>query len=139
MRREETKPEDLQTASCATIETLRTKTGTGRYTALLRTPARATEQSEHSWLGSLELSVCTWTAWTMPVKPTSRMHNKDRATIDVSLRDLYPFEVKRNAPLQPYFWVYHELENTMHPVAFKLPSRKVTDQRVPAGVWSGRG
>jgi hypothetical protein len=66
---------------------------------LTRTPAWATEQIEHSWLGNLELSVCTWTAWTMPVKATSRIHSKDRTAIDPFLRDLYPAEIKRNAPL----------------------------------------
>ena len=100
MRREETKPKELQTTSGDTIRTVRTKSGTGRYTALLRTPECATEQIEHSWLGSLELSACTWTAWTMPVKVTRRIHNKDRAAMEVSLRDLYPDEIKRNAPVR---------------------------------------
>jgi hypothetical protein len=139
MRREETKPEDLQRTSWATIGTVRAKSGTGRYTALLRTPACATEQIEHSWLGSLEFSVCTWTAWTMPVKVTSRIHNKDRAAMSVSLRDLYPDEIKRNAPLQSCLWVYHELVVRCTPVAIELPCRKVTAQRVPVGAWFGRG
>jgi hypothetical protein len=65
---------------------------------LTRTPAWATEQIEHSWLGNLELSVWTWTAWTMPVKATSRIHSTDKAAIGLLLCDLYPDEVKRNAP-----------------------------------------
>jgi hypothetical protein len=55
-------PEDLQITSADTIGAVRTKSGTGLYVVLLRTPACATEQTEHSWLGSLELSVWTWTA-----------------------------------------------------------------------------
>jgi hypothetical protein len=57
MRREETKPKDLQTASGEFVKTARTNIATGWYTAVLRTPEWATEQIEHSWLGSLELSV----------------------------------------------------------------------------------
>jgi hypothetical protein len=57
MRREETKPKDLQTASGDVVKTARTNIATGWYTAVLRTPEWATEQIEHSWLGSLELSV----------------------------------------------------------------------------------
>jgi len=57
MRRQETKPKELRAASGETVRTVRTKSGTGLYTALLRTPEWATEQTEHSWLGSLELSV----------------------------------------------------------------------------------
>jgi hypothetical protein len=89
MRREETKPNELRVPSGDAVTTVRTKSGTGRYTALLRTPEWATEQTEHSWLGSLELSLCTWMAWTMPVKVTSRIHSKDKAAMEVSLRDLY--------------------------------------------------
>jgi hypothetical protein len=56
MRREETKPRELRAASGTTTSAARTKSGAGRYTVLLRIPAWATEQTEHSWLGSLELS-----------------------------------------------------------------------------------
>jgi hypothetical protein len=100
MRREETKPNELRVSSRDAVTTVRTKSGTGRYTALLRTPEWATEQTEHSWLGSLELSVCTWTAWTTPVNVTSRIHNKDRAALIVSLRDLYPDKINRIAPFR---------------------------------------
>jgi hypothetical protein len=101
MRREETKPNEVRVPSVVALTTVRTKSGAGRYTEVLRTPEWATEQTEHSWPGSLELSVWTWTAWTMPVKVTSRIHNKDRAAMDVSLRDLYPHEINRNAPFRP--------------------------------------
>jgi len=57
MRREKTKPKESRATSGDTIGTARTKSGAGRYTAVVRTPACATEQIEHSWLGSLELSV----------------------------------------------------------------------------------
>ena len=86
----------------------------------MRTPAWATEQIEHSWLGNLELSVCTWTAWTMPVKATSRIHSKDR--IDVSLRDLYPDEIKRNAPLRSQDLDIPRLGPTMHAITGRLSS-----------------
>jgi hypothetical protein len=88
----------------------------------MRTPAWATEQIEHSWLGSLESSVCTWTAWTMPVKATSRIHNKDRARADVSLRDLYPDEIKRNAPLRSQALDIPRLGPTMHAITSRLSS-----------------
>ena len=106
---------------------------------LTRTPAWATEQIEHSWLGSLELSVCTWTAWTMPVKATSRIHSKDRARTDVSLRDLYPNEIKRNAPFVNAILGIPRVSRTMLYLADKLPGTKVIDGTVPAGAWSGRG
>jgi len=57
MRREETKPRELRAASGTITSAAGTKSGAGRYTVLLRTPAWATEQIEQSWLGSLELSV----------------------------------------------------------------------------------
>jgi hypothetical protein len=100
MRREETKPNELRVCSRDAVTTVRIKSGAGRYTALLRTPEWATEQTEHSWLGSLEFSVCTWTAWMTPVNVTSRIHNKDRPAPIVSLRDLYPDEINRNAPFR---------------------------------------
>ena len=100
MRREETKPNELRAPSGAAATIVRTKCGTGQYVAVLRTPEWATEQIEHSWFESLESSVWTWTAWTMPVKVTSRIHNKDRAATDLSLRDLYPNEINWSAPLQ---------------------------------------
>jgi hypothetical protein len=53
---DETKPEDLETASGTTNSMVRTKTGAGRNSALVTTPECATEQREHSWLGSLEFS-----------------------------------------------------------------------------------
>jgi hypothetical protein len=65
------------------------------------TPECATEQIEHSWLGTLELSECTWTAWTTPVQAISRTHNKDRKTMHMSLRDLRALEIKKNtSPVQ---------------------------------------
>jgi len=35
----------------------------------------------------------------MPVKMTSRIHNKDKAAMEVPLRDLCPDKINRNAPL----------------------------------------
>lgn len=58
------------------------------------TPAWATEQTEHSWLGSLELSEWTWTAWAKPANATNKTQARDN-----SLRKAFLFElVKRNAP-----------------------------------------
>jgi hypothetical protein len=88
------KPEDLQITSGEAVRTVRTKSAKGRYTVLLRTPEWATEQTEHSWLGSFELSVWTWTAWTTPTNVTRRTHNKDTAAMQLSLRDLYSAEIK---------------------------------------------
>jgi hypothetical protein len=139
MRREETKPNELCSTCGDATRTRRTKSGTGRYTVLMRTPAWATEQIEHSWLGSLELSVCTWTAWTMPVKATSRIHSKDRARIDVSLRDLYPNAIKQNAPSANAILDIPRVSRTMLYFADKLPGTKVIDGTVPAGAWFGRG
>ena len=99
MRREETKPNEVRVPSVVALTTVRTKSGAGRYTAVLRTPEWATEQTEHSWLGSLELSVWTWTAWTMPVKVTSRIQIKVRPA-DTPLRDLCLNEIKRDYLLQ---------------------------------------
>jgi len=48
MRRQETKPKEWWAASGDTVRMVRTKSGAGRYTALLRTPEWATEQIEHS-------------------------------------------------------------------------------------------
>src|SRR5580692_1726784 len=90
----------------------------------MRTPAWATEQIEHSWLGNLELSVCTWTAWTMPVKATSRIHNKDRPTTHLSLRDLYPNAIKQNAPFANAILDIPWLKRTMLYLAEKLPYPK---------------
>src|SRR5579863_5659781 len=87
MRRDETKPNDGRATSADRTKALRTKSGTSWFAELLITPAWATEQIEHSWLGSLELSVWTWTAWTMPVKVTSRIQIKVRLA-DTPLRDL---------------------------------------------------
>jgi hypothetical protein len=87
-----------------------------------RTPAWATEQIEHSWLGNLELSECTWTAWTRPVKATSRIHNKDRAAIEASLRDLYPGKIKPNAPMRKAILDIPRLGPTMHAISGGLSS-----------------
>ena len=95
MRREKTNSEELETTSAEIVGALRTNSGRGRYTPLLRTPACATEQTAHSWLGSFELSLWTWTAWTTPTNATRRIHHKDTATTRVSLRDLYCEEIKR--------------------------------------------
>jgi hypothetical protein len=89
---------------------------------LTRTPAWATEQIEHSWLGNLELSVCTWTAWTIPVKATSRIHNKDRPTTHLSLRELYPGEIKSNALLRSQGLDIPRLAPTMHATTARLSS-----------------
>jgi|SRR5579872_5512341 len=97
MRSEKTKPNELRVPSGVASTNLRKKSGAGRYTALMRTPECATEQTEHSWPGSPELSLWTWTAWMTPVNMTSRMHNKDRAAIEVSLRDLYPCQITQKA------------------------------------------
>ena len=43
------------------------------------------------------------------MKVISKTHNKDRAAGNMSLRDLYADKIKRNAPLQYRFWVYHKL------------------------------
>jgi hypothetical protein len=99
MRRDETKPNDGRATSADTTKALRTKSGTSWFAELLITPAWATEQIEHSWLGSLELSVWTWTAWTMPVKVTSRIQIKVRPA-DTPLRDLCLNEIKRDYLLQ---------------------------------------
>lgn len=72
--------------------------------AFVSTPECATEQIEHSWLGSLEFSECTWIAWTTPVQAISRTHNKDKNAEYVSLRDLCPVEIKKSASPMP---VYH--------------------------------
>jgi hypothetical protein len=88
----------------------------------MRTPAWATEQIEHSWLGNLESSACTWTAWTMPVKATNRIHNKDRAAVNVCLRALYPDKIKRNAPLRSQGLDIPRLGPTMHAITARLSS-----------------
>jgi hypothetical protein len=138
MRREKTKPADLQTTSGETARTLRTESATGRYTVLLSTPACATEQTEHSWLGSFDLSEWTWIAWTTPTKATSRMHNKDTAAMHVALRDLCSVEIKTDAPLwlqvrYTTIWPYDALYSS------EVAIRKITARRVPAGAWSGSG
>ena len=48
MRREETNPFDCETATGAVADARRTGMGAGRYGALVRTAACATEQIEHS-------------------------------------------------------------------------------------------
>lgn len=100
MRREKITPEDLRAPCGETVRTVRTKRSKGRYTALLRTPEWTTEQTEHSWLGSFELSVWTWTAWTTPTNATRRTHSNDTAArhVSLSLRDLYSAETNPDAP-----------------------------------------
>src|SRR5215813_3736403 len=43
------------------------------------TPECATEQLEHSWAGTRELLVWTWTAWTIPTKPIRSMPRQARS------------------------------------------------------------
>ena len=122
MRRQETKPKDLLTASGDVDRTVRTKIVAGRYMAVLRTPEWATEQIEHSWLGSLVFSACTCTAWTKPVNVTSRIHSKDRTAQDAPLRNLYPDEIKTSAPFSMLNVGIPQVNRTMHATTLKLPA-----------------
>ncbi len=71
MRRDKTNAELRTITSGVTLWMALSITGIGWYTEVPITPQWAMEQMEHSWLGTLESSECTWTAWAKPATPTS--------------------------------------------------------------------
>jgi|HubBroStandDraft_1064217.scaffolds.fasta_scaffold2140692_1 hypothetical protein len=75
----------------------------------------------------------------MPVKATSRIHNKDRARACFSLRDLYPNAIKQDAPSANAILDIPRVSRTMLYLADKLPGTKVIGGTVPAGASSERG
>src|ERR1700689_159541 len=97
MRRKKTKPDDPEMVSGKTTKTEGPTSGEDWNTELAITPAWATEQMEHSWLGSLEFSEWTWTAWAKPANPTNKIQAKDDSRRAV-LPEICRVRVKRDAP-----------------------------------------
>lgn len=130
MRREVAKSEDLETASGATNSTIRTKTGEGRNRALPMTPECATEQTEHSWLGSLESEECTWTAWTAPTNATRSMQVSDRALTNAPLRVVCSSRLKKNILTVLLNYTSRPSRN---PSLKAMPGGSLVRVRVPGG------